>query len=222
MALRLATDTRCIRAEESMVEFHWIEVAKTLVADHAGELAAAIIQAQDDQSSSHWFAAHSEASKILHACADHDPSAVWRALRPRLESATAHHFVVGFPRAILDKLPADDVLEWVAADPEERASIVANLASKAFSDDASLAARIVGTFGDLHDVADAFFSAYMSGSWSGSVSRHWESLAAALDRVVASTNLPKLRTWATRSARELREMAAHDRDREEEEYLRRH
>jgi hypothetical protein len=143
-------------------------------------------------------------------------------LRPRLESATVHSFIVGFPRGILDKLPPDEILPWVASSLPERAPIVARLAFKSFDDDASLAARVVGTYGDQEQVANAFLSAYESGSWSGPASRHWENLASGLDRVADSTALPKLRAWATRSARRLRRSAAHERDREEEENLRRH
>jgi hypothetical protein len=89
-----------------------------------------------------------------------------------------------------------------------------------FSNDETLAARIVGTYGDRDRVVSAFFSKYMSGIWRGPASTHWEQLAASLDDVANRTALPKLRRWTTDAARSLRQMAERDRRHEEEDALR--
>ena len=102
----------------------------------------------------------------------------------------------------------------------ERAAMIARLTSKDMSTDETLAARVLADYGDDDGEANAFFSEYVSGSWTGPASSHWTKLAEALDAIASRTKLPKLRRWAADSARSLRRMAERDHQREEEEALR--
>jgi hypothetical protein len=220
LALELISGPSLIRSVR-MTSYYWKELALRYVDEQPGEIAAAIIREQGDRSSGTWFAEHSEAAQVLHACVERSPEGVWHALQPQLSSkAGAYVFSIGFPRGVVERIPPDQVIAWVDAGPDERASIVAKLASKNFSSDETLASRIVGTYGDRDDVASAFFSEYVSGSWSGPASTHWEQLATSIKEVAKRTKLPKLRRWATDAARSLRRMAERDRQREEEEDLR--
>jgi hypothetical protein len=117
-------------------------------------------------------------------------------------------------------MPPDEVSAWVAEQPEERAAIIARLASKDMSTDQTLTSRLLAEYGDNERIGSSFFSAYVSGSWWGSASSHWDQLAEALDAIADRTALPKLRRWATDHARSLRKMAERDRQREEEDELR--
>jgi hypothetical protein len=117
-------------------------------------------------------------------------------------------------------MPCDQVIAWVDADPNDRASIVAKLVSTNFATDDTLASRIVGAYGDRDEVASAFFSEYVSGTWWGPASTHWEELATAIDDVATRTMLPKLKRWAAEAARNLLQMAERDHQREEEDDLR--
>lgn len=221
MALELIAIPSLIRSGH-MTSYYWKELALRYVEERPGEIAAAIIREQGDRSAGTWFAEHSEAAHVLHACVEQSPDGVWRSLEPQLSSkAGAYMFSIGFPRGIVERMPSEQVIAWVDADPDERASIVATLASKNFGNDDSLASRIVAAYGDRDDVASAFFSEYVSGSWSGPASTHWEQLATSLEEVAQRTKLPKLRRWATDSGRSLKRMAERDRLREEEEELRR-
>lgn len=205
-----------------MTGYYWKEVANSLVSDHPGEIALAIIREQGDRAAGTWFAEYSEAAQVLRACVKHDPAAVWAALQPQLSSSgDAYRFCIGFPRGVLEGIPAGQVMAWVAEKPDERAAIVARLASKDFEDDATIAAQILGTYGGREAVAGAFFAECVSGSWSGPASTHWEQLAETADSIAKRTKLPKLRRWAIDAARELRRMAERDRLREEEDDLRR-
>jgi hypothetical protein len=204
-----------------MTSYYWHEVAKTLVAEHAGEIAAAIVREQADHGSSTWFAEYSEAAGVLNQCVERDPSGVWHALRPYITPpASAYRFIVGFPEGLLDRMPPDEVGAWVAEKPEERAAIMARLASKDMSTDQTLVSRLLAEYGDNDPIAASFFSAYVSGSWWGPASSHWDQLAEALDTVAGRTALPKLRRWASDHARSLREMAERDREREQEQEIR--
>ncbi len=220
LALELVTASELIRSGHT-AGYNWKEVANTIVADHPREIAAAIFREQADRESGTWFAEHSEAAGVVFACVEKDASGVWQAMQPYLSSpARAHIFSIGFPRGVLERMPADDVGAWIAEQPADRAAIVAHLASKDMSTDATLASRILGEYGDNERVASAFFSEYMSGSWSGPASAHWDQLADYLEEVAGRTALPRLRRWAADLARSLRRMAERERQREEEEELR--
>ena len=220
LALELIAVPSLIRSGH-MTSYYWKKLALRYVDERPGEVAAAIIREQGDRSAGTWFAQHSEAAQVLHACVERSPEGVWHSLEPQLSSKVgAYMFSIGFPRGVVERMPTDQVVAWVDADPDERASIVAKLASKNFANDDTLASRIVGTYGDRDDVASAFFSEYVSGSWSGPASAHWEQLATSIEEVAKRTKLPKLRRWAADAARGLRQMAERDRQREEEEDLR--
>jgi hypothetical protein len=220
LALELVTSSELIRSGH-MATHYWKEVANTLVADHPTEIAAAIFRAQSDRESGTWFAEHSEATNVLLACVEQDPSGVWQAMKPYLSApADAYMFSIGFPKAVLERMPADDIGAWIAEQPEKRAAIVAQFASQDMSTEATLASRLLGAYGDNERVASALFSEYVSGFWSGPASAHWDELADSLEDVARRTALPKLRRWAADSARSLRGMAERDRQREEEEDLR--
>jgi hypothetical protein len=218
LALELVTASELIRSEQ-MVEYYWGEVAMAIVSGHAGEISAAILREQADRESGSWFAEFSVAAKVLHACVEQDPRAVWQALQLQLSVPNnVSAFSIGFPRGILERVPADEITAWIAEKPEERTAMTARFTSKDMSTDNMLASRIIGEYGDKEDVASAFFSEYLTGSWSGPSSAHWDQLAESLEEVARRTTLPKLRRWAADSARSLRGMAERDRHREEEEF----
>ncbi|MBF2097400.1 MAG: hypothetical protein IGQ88_03350 [Gloeomargaritaceae cyanobacterium C42_A2020_066] len=127
---------------------------------------------------------------------------------------------IGFPRGIVDRIPTSQVIAWVDADPDERASLVAKLVINDFSSDETLASRIVGAYGDRVEVASALRSEYMSGVVWGSASTHWEKLATSVEEATKHTKLPKLWRWATDVARVLRMMAEGERQWEAERDLR--
>jgi len=216
ISLELVTTSVLIRSNQ-MTAFYWKKVASTLLPKHAGTIAAAIFREQDDRTSGIWFLEHSEILEVLNVCIERDANAVWEALKPHIGSpSSVLRFTIGFPAGVVDRMPADDVAAWIAEDPEQRASTIARLASKDLTDDQSLSARLLGKYGDNQLVASAFTGAYISGSWWGTASSHYATLAHNLAEVAAKTKLPKLRSWANDSARSLLEMAQASLQREQE------
>jgi hypothetical protein len=221
LALQVVTSREVIRDGAVMTDYYWKEVAFRLAPHHTQAIVAAIFREQADRSSDTWFAEYSTAKEVLWKCVELDPVGVWQALVPHLSSMlSGFHFSVGFPLGLLDRLPADDIGGWVTERPEERASIIARLVNKSLANDETLTACILGRFGDDRTIANEFFSAYVSGGWTGPTSRHWARLATELERVVGGTKLPKLRRWAQEAARSLRQMEERDRQREDEEDVR--
>ena len=222
LALELVLMPSLIKSSE-MLNYYWKELTMPLVQAHARAIAAAIFAAQADRQSGgeYWAVEHSEALHVLNACLEMDPAGCWQELSRHLDSTkNAAFFSIGFSKEALDKVPVDDVLAWVAEDPAERGKRLARLASKDLSSDELLTPRLLGKYADTEDVGNAFFSEFWSGSWSGPPSVHWDKLAGTLEKVAGSTQFPKLRNWATNSARSFRNMAKEERKREEEEELR--
>ena len=88
------------------------------VDERSGEIAAAIIREQGDRSAGTWFAEYSDAAQVLHAPSGHSPEGVWHALEPQLSSkSSAYLFSIGFPRGVVERMPPEQVIAWVDADP---------------------------------------------------------------------------------------------------------
>ncbi len=142
-------------------------------------------------------------------------------MQPYVSTPTdALMFSIGFPREVADRMPPGDLTAWVAEKPAERAPVIARLASNDFSTDDTIVSQVLGAYSDIEDIGHAFLSGYISGSWCGPASDHWDELANSLAEVAKRTSLPKLRRWCEDSVRSLRTMADRDRRREAEEQLR--
>ncbi|MDP3207937.1 MAG: hypothetical protein Q8M65_02205 [Rhodoglobus sp.] len=220
LALVLATRPELVRSFGT-TGYEWKLVAERLIPQHVPELAAAILHEHHTRTARHWFLDHTDAHEVLGKCVAADPASVWQSLRERLESAEGYSYGIGFPRGILDQMPREAVLTWIAGNPKDRAPLTARFVVKDLSHDASLAAEVLGRFGDDEDVGRAFLSAYLSGSWSGPVSEHWKEIAARLSETEQRTKLPRLKTWALGATRSLLEMAESERQREDEERVQR-
>ena len=224
-ALELVTDVDLVRGD-GMTNHYWQGVATVLVDDYFEEISAAIFEAHAhrDQTKS-WFMEHESAVvEVLLACAKRDSGRVWKHLQHYLaQPGEAYFFAIGFPSVVMDLLPVDEVLAWVAelpiANVAERVAPLARMSNVGNLADDRLAARLLGEYGDDPMVADSFFSNYVSGSWWGPASSHWNELAEALRGVADRTAFAKLRDWALVSARKISEMAEQEQRREQEHEL---
>ena len=225
LALELATDLELIRCRE-MPNHYWQKVAEMIVEDHPRKIAGAILRAhaQRDESTS-WFLKYERAAvDVLLLCIEHAPDGAWQELRAYLwPPYEGMKFGIGFPTDVLERLPRDDVLAWVAELPAEqaaqRAALLARLTHKHNLTDESLPARILATYGGYEIVDEAFFSHHVSGAAAGRLSTHWEDLKHELQYVAMHTKLPGLRRWADKSVAALDQMVSQQRQHEEEEAL---
>ena len=224
-ALELVTAVDLIR-RGGMPNHYWQQVATVLVDDYFEEISTAIFEAHAsrDKNASWFIDTESAVAEVLLSCVKQDPSRVWKKLRDHLASPDqADLFAIGFPNEVTDLMPVDDVLAWIAKVPVEkvfeRVAPLARMISLGTLTDAGLAARLIGEYGDDQMVAEVFFSRYVSGSWWGPASSHWNELASALEDVADRTALSKLREWASATARKINEMAKQEQQREEEQEL---
>lgn len=219
--LDLATNPDLIRSRH-MTNYYWKEIALPLISEHAKAIVTAILKEQARKDvDDHWFAEYSDAKEVLAKTISLRPDIVWELMAPLLsDKRTRARFEIGFPSGLVDKIPNEVILEWIEADPTPRASAIAGVVGKDFSTDSTLASQVLGKYGNDPAIAASFFSRFVSGSWVGESSYHWDSLASQLEGVAKQTGLPKLREWAEASAAKLRRMADEDRVREEEEKIR--
>ena len=225
LALTLATDPHLIRGQ-GMANHYWQKVAEPLAADHPHELAAAIFHAHAQHYlSERWLLKHEQAvMEVLNACVERAPLDVWTALRPHLwPRDDALLFVIGFPSEVVDRLPVEEIVSWIAEPPAEqavqRAVLVARLTNKSMLSDHSLAARIIAKYGGEERVDGAFFGHQITGVFSGHPSSRWDELRQRLEAVASSTRLPRMHVWARKSAASLRKMIERERQHEEEREL---
>jgi hypothetical protein len=223
LALELAKDPDLIRSEQ-MPNWYWRKIALSLISEYPRDIVSAILkqQARED-APKHWFAEFSGAKEVLEKAVALRPDMVWAEMAPFLSNKkTRGKFQIGFPKGLIDKIPAEIILKWIEEDPTTRASVIASIVGKDYSSDSTLASQVLGHFGGDLKIGSSFFSNFISGSWMGESSNHWDSLASQLEAVSKRTALPKLREWSETSAAKLRRMAVEDRVREEEERLRRY
>jgi hypothetical protein len=219
LALAVVADPSVLLAD-SMSQYHWDQLARALLPQHTREIARTIFAAQARPGGVSFFLEHSMAAGTLDACIEANAAEVWEELAVHLgQGGRSELFIIGFPHHVMEKMPRKSVLDWIAVDPPERAARVAKITAKNFAD-SSLAATILDRWGDLEGVRQRFFSAFVSGGWSGNASTHWEQLAALVRAVAEQSKLQGVRRWARDSERELHRMAEHDRKREIEERVR--
>jgi hypothetical protein len=220
LVLQVLADPQLVRAHDTMLEHFWIELANKVVQQHPRVVSKALLAAHADKTDKYaWFLEHSQARSVFDRCIEVDPAGVWDDLRPYLEdSREGILFTTGFPDGVLERLPKDAILAWVAARSNERARIIAELVPKSLVD-GSLGAELLSRYGNV--VSGAFFSGWFSGSWSGEASRHWDSIADMLRHTAENSGVPAVRAWAEHAAAEFKKMAEQERKREAEERLRR-
>ncbi len=215
LAMELVVDLNLIRCQE-MPNHYWYRLATILVSDHPREISAAIFRAhaKRDRTDRWMLRYEKEVVKVLLSCVDHAPGEVWRELRRHLwPPREAMLYVIGFPTKVLERLPMQDVLEWIAESTSEhaaqRAALLASLTNKQSLHDDSLAAHIIAQYGDDETVSDAFFSHHVSGTFAGPGSLHHRELANNFSRIAKRTVLPGLCSWASRAASVLRREEEH-------------
>lgn len=223
LSLILICSSELIRSDH-MTSWHWKELALRYVNESAAEIAGVIIDVHCDRSNHMWSARYADAATVLKACADRDPLGIWKALLPMLSSEDAYIHSIGFPADIIDgifdRVPQDVALAWIDENPDVHAVTIARFIHIDLSSDSTIAARVLAAHGDKPNVAQAFFSNYVSGSWWGPASSHWETKAKALEDASKTIKSSLVRKWAMESARSLIKMAEQDRQREEERELR--
>ena len=219
IALKMVISPELITARFPMVSFYWKKVALTIIHSHAEEIAEAIFTQYGNNKSTAWIHPESEAASILAKCINEKPIESWNLLKPYLSSVDAYHFTSGFPRGLIDCIPPEEILKWIAEEPEEHSQIICEILTINLQEDNSIASLIFANYGDKEIIADSLISGYLPNSWIGPSSVHWENMADMLKQIASQTKLPKLKQRALIHAEKLLDRAARSRRFEEEERI---
>ena len=158
---------------------------------------------------------------VLHMCAETDPLAVWKNLSRLLDgSVKALIFTTGLPRWLVDRVPVAEVLEWIALDPESRATVAARLVDKNLTTDESHASQIIARFGESQSVQVRILFGLCLRLVDGFVLKPLGRSCNVDGTGCPANAVLRLRDWAVKAASDFRQMAERDRLREAEDDLR--
>lgn len=219
LALSLTLDPDLIVEKRSSHVYDWEHVAEMLMDGDMAQIVTAVFEAHDTKRG--WFVRHSRAEQILHQAAEKNPALMWDILSKKLVDAKDQAlFAIGFSSGLLEKLPAQKILEWCEEDPEERASLVAHLIGPDFGQDTSLFAQLADKYHSINGVSSSLSATLFSRSWSGSESAMWSALADRLEEAAARTKLPGLKAWIEGEIPSVKRQQERAKKREEEEKVR--
>lgn len=217
LVIHILADAELVRSGETMVEYHWKELALRYIDTQTDLILDSILSAHATRGERSWFVKYSQIKAVLVAIAKEYPTRFWHKVRPYLESK-AHRglFWIGFPAGLFTSVPIELIEEWISDNVGERAPIIIRIVGVDFSDERSHAMMLLERFGGQPGVDDSFFATFVSGGWSGSASSHWYGMAASLAEL-AENRQGYFRIWANGAIQSLNAMGDRDRKREEEE-----
>lgn len=214
---RLLSSVDLLRSGGTMVEYHWKELALRFLESRVGLILKAILRAHTMRSGGGWFVKHSQISEVIESIAKRYPEEFWAQIHGYLESPELRSFLcIGFPGGLFASVPFRLIRDWIQQDVDERAALFVHVVGLDFFDDSSHSMLLMNEFGGQPGVDGAFFSAFVSGSWTGPASTHWYELADLLQQLSRIRD-GYFKTWAKAASQSLIEMGDRDRRREEEE-----
>ena len=154
--------------------------------------------------------AHKESRKYLDQLVSRNPTLTWQIVSDYVKPPmNVRGFVVtrwlrgdmgfsGRSPGPMRYIPREDIWSWIEADPERRASYVANMAPKDFtvadwSD--SLIRGILCRFGDSEKVRGSVFANFFTGGFSGPASSHYETQRQILIALRSEETNPFALRW---------------------------
>lgn len=118
----------------------------------------------------------------------------------------------GFP---LEDIGTAFIMDWVAIEPEKRAPALASVIGPPHEQFSDLHATLLEQF-DEYGVGDNFYSSFMSGSWTGSISA-WTRSKLVIAEGWLNDKRPTVQEWAQNVIQGLRERLTHYEMREAED-----
>lgn len=214
---RLLTSVELVRSGETMVEYHWKELALRFLDSRVDLILNTILCAHSNRDGKGWFVKYSQIEEVLESIAKRYPEKFWAQIHPYLENSELRRlFWIGFPAGLFESVPFSLIEKWVRESVSERAGLIVRFVGVDFTAENSHSMLIMNEFGGQPGVDEAFFSTYVSGGWSGPASLHWYELAKSLKQQSRARS-GYFQTWAKNAVQSLMAMGDRDRKREEEE-----
>ena len=95
-------------------------------------------------------------------------------------------------------IPAENIIEWIKNDPENRVWKICHALPKTLDDESNLTAIFIEEFADDPDVAGSIMSHFYTGGWSGPESAYLENKRNKARHWSGNTESIKIRLWLDR------------------------
>ena len=116
-----------------------------------------------------------------------------------------------------DALPKEDVLEWIDAEPEKRAALVAYIVPSRFADiknEDGMARQLLIRHGNQENVKRSLEGSFSTGGWWGPASAHFAGEKRRLEELLEEEQQPRVREWIATFVSHLSEQIEQERVRE--------
>ncbi|MES2948155.1 MAG: hypothetical protein V4858_06375 [Pseudomonadota bacterium] len=219
---------------ESMTNYRWnLGATRLLKSDPARAMRIAVRCIQnfghEGSVTSGYFA---ESVKFLDNAIVEHPDVLWRAISQKLEgkldaggwrmlqwlrgnnSSLRQH---KGPLA-LESIPVESVFQWIDANIEERAWLLAEYCPphvSASSQAPTIARHLLERYGSSQRVRDSLHANAFTGTWSGPTSEHYREKLRQVNEVARSEKNPNVRSWLHEQVERLEEYIARETAREE-------
>lgn len=225
LAMKILTDNRLLSPPEgyridTMTEYYWNELAKRvfkIAPDQRIFIVRKLLQTFGDSggvSDSHSSLA---ISFINQSIAEHAEE-LWNTVSPHLLDMHSgiSYSIREWLRKSLSYFPKQLILDWIKANPKERAHIVADIAPKEFSHNSgSLSRDLIETYGADENVRGALGSSVLHGVWTGPFSNYYQSIADFYIELAKQEPNTEIRLWFDEMANNATQAAKQERIREE-------
>ena len=217
---------------ETMVEHHWVEVAKRLLKAKPSEalpLARLILENFGNEHSpidGYWGQSRKLLDEIVGSHPDELWSTVANLIGPPMDSRAfyvtrwlrgADSFSDRRPGALM-QFPRPEIWKWLEEDPEKRAHYLSSFAPKEFTVDTwdhSLLRELLVKFGSRPEVRSAVWGNFFTGGWTGPSSLHYEGQTRLLRQLQKIENDPNVLLWLSETIDELERLTTESKIEEE-------
>jgi hypothetical protein len=203
---------RKVGRADSMLSHHWLQLSRKLIKldPKAESTVLATLLQSIAESGPITASLGPEGDKYLDALVSRHPRLTWRTVSDYVKPPMdVRGFVVtrwlrgdmgfsGRSPGPMRHLPREEIWSWIEADPERRASYVANMAPKDFTVEdwgGSLIRGILCRFGDSDKVQSSVFANFFTGGWTGPASSHYETQRQVLTELKSGETNPHALRW---------------------------
>jgi hypothetical protein len=183
-----------------MTDLNWEQLADVFIRQHPEEmmsLSAKIIDHLEYCEANRI----SEVLAVLDEAVSKYPEAIWKLVATKLGSEDASFYSVGHwleDYGILDRLPREEVLQWIHQDPKNRAPRIAQFLGQPLpvnSPESNLARELIMRYGEDPNVAGAIEANFMTGTWSGPEHTHYQAQRDQLVAILRTETDASVRRW---------------------------
>ncbi len=191
---------------DTMFGYYWYQVGEEYIAQYPSDVLKLLESLLSNFSNWDLNQGREDIEKLASKIVEDKPYESWQIISKFIEDNDTRCFQInhwlGDPvfeerggHGPIRHIPAENIIEWIKHDPENRIWKICRALPKTLDDDSKLTAMFIEEFSDNQDVAGSIMSHFYTGGWSGHESayldkkrnkaRHWSGKIESL----------KIRLW---------------------------